>query len=110
MRTVAAGDALLSPRVTRRLVEHYVARPTPSSDDASRLSTLTEREHEVLLQVARGLANAQIADAIHLSEATVKTHVTRLLAKLDLRSRTQAVVFAYESGLIRPGDDTAAEP
>jgi DNA-binding NarL/FixJ family response regulator len=110
VRTVATGDALLSPRVTRRLVEHYVARPTPSDEDADRLSTLTEREHEILLQVARGLANAEIAAAVHLSEATVKTHVTRLLAKLDLRSRTQAVVFAYESGLIRAGDDTAAEP
>lgn len=104
VRTVASGDALLSPRVTRRLVEHYVARPTPSAAAVERLAALTEREHEVLLQVARGLANAQIAERIHLSEATVKTHVTRMLAKLELRSRTQAVVFAYESGLIQAGE------
>ncbi len=110
VRTVAAGDALLSPRVTRRLVEHYVARPTPTPSVASRLSTLTEREHEVLHEVARGLSNAEIADRIHLSEATIKTHVTRMLAKLELRSRTQAVVFAYESGLIQAGDDPAVVP
>ncbi|MBF6619699.1 MAG: response regulator transcription factor [Patulibacter sp.] len=108
VRTVASGDALLSPRVTRRLVEHYVARPTPTPAVTSQMSTLTEREHEVLLQVARGLANAEIAARIHLSEATVKTHVTRMLGKLELRSRTQAVVFAYESGLVQPGDDPGA--
>lgn len=110
VRTVASGDALLSPRVTRRLVEHYVARPTPSREAAERMATLTEREHEVLMLVARGLANAQIAERIHLSEATVKTHVTRLLTKLELRSRTQAVVFAYESGLIQAGEAADTVP
>lgn len=104
VRTVASGDALLAPRVTRRLVEHYVAQPTPSAEVAARLATLTDREHEVLLEVARGRSNAEIAERIHLSEATVKTHVTRLLGKLSLRSRTQAVVFAYETGLVRAGD------
>lgn len=110
IRTVASGDALLSPRVTRRLVEHYVARPTPSAAATERMATLTEREHEVLLLVARGLANAQIAERIHLSEATIKTHVTRMLAKLELRSRTQAVVFAYESGLVQAGEAADAIP
>jgi len=104
VRTVAAGEALLAPRITRRLVEHYVARPTPSADVASRLDELTDRERQVLLLVARGMSNAEIAAEAFLSEGTVKTHVTRLLAKLGLRSRTQAVVLAYESGLVRPGD------
>ncbi len=104
MRTVAAGDALLSPRITRRVVEHYVARPVPSAEVAEQLAGLTDREREVLMLVARGLPNGEIAQRIHLSEGTVKTHVTRVLGKLGLRSRTQAVVLAYESGLVRAGD------
>jgi len=103
VRTVARGDALLSPVVTRRLVAHYVSRPTPAPAVAERIATLTEREHEVLLLVAAGHSNGEIAATLHLSEATVKTHVTRMLAKLELTSRTRAVVLAYESGLVRPG-------
>jgi DNA-binding NarL/FixJ family response regulator len=107
VRCVARGDALFSPVVTRRLVAHYVARPTPTAAVADRIATLTEREHQVLLQVAAGCSNAEIAARLQLSEATVKTHVTRLLAKLELTSRTRAVVFAYESGLVEAG---AREP
>jgi len=108
VRTVAAGEALLSPRVTQRLVAHYVARPTPTPELSARLETLTERERDVLLLIARGLSNAEIARTVHLSEATVKTHVTRVLAKLELPSRTRAVVLAYESGLVRPGEEPVA--
>jgi len=100
VRCVARGDALFSPVVTRRLVAHYVARPAPTPAVAERIATLTEREREVLLQIAAGHSNAEIAARLHLSEATVKTHVTRVLAKLELTSRTRAVVFAYESGLV----------
>lgn len=108
VRTVAAGEALLSPRVTQRLVEHYVQRPTPSPDVAARIASLTAREHEILLLVAGGLSNGEIARQEHLSEGTVKTHVTRVLAKLEVPSRTRAVVLAYESGLVRPGQPPAA--
>jgi DNA-binding NarL/FixJ family response regulator len=101
---VSTGDALLSPSITRRLVERF-ARPegeaAPISGD---LSALTPRELEVLRYVARGLSNAEIAERLTLSEATVKTHVARIFAKLELRDRAQAVVVAYETGLIRPGD------
>jgi DNA-binding NarL/FixJ family response regulator len=103
VRTVAAGEALLAPAVTRRMVERWVRRPTPDAAAAAALDRLTEREHEVLLQVAAGLSNAEVATALFLSEATVKTHVTRMLAKLGLRDRVQAVVFAYEHGLVEPG-------
>ena len=105
VRTVTAGEALLAPAVTRRLVEQYVRRPTPADDP--RLDRLTERELEVTLLVARGLSNAEIAGRLYLSEATVKTHVTRLLTKLELRDRVQVVVFAYERGLVEPGDAEA---
>ena len=103
VRLVAAGDALLAPSITRRLVERY-ARPAAAISPASQqaLGTLTAREVEVLQLMARGLSNAEIAAALSLSEATVKTHVARILPKLDLRDRVQAVVFAYESGLVRP--------
>ncbi len=106
IRAVANGDAVVAPRVTRRLLSAFSHRlPTPTataSDDEDRLSRLTAREHEVLLQVARSLSNAEIADRLVLSEATVKTHVGRILAKLELRDRVQIVVFAYETGLITP--------
>ncbi|NUT37766.1 MAG: response regulator transcription factor [Hamadaea sp.] len=100
---VGTGDALLSPSITRRLVERY-ARPEGEAAVPSDLSALTPRELEVLRHVARGLSNAEIAEALTLSEATVKTHVARIFAKLQLRDRAQAVVVAYETALIRPGD------
>jgi DNA-binding NarL/FixJ family response regulator len=101
VRTVSAGDALLAPTITRRLVERF-ARPTPPpSGDAAAIETLTPREHEVFVLLAQGLANAEIADALVVGEATVKSHVAAILAKLELRNRAQAVVLAYESGLIR---------
>lgn len=103
MRTVAAGDALLAPAVTRRLVERLVRGPALSGAQRQALSALTEREREVLLLVARGLSNAELAARLYLSEATVKTHVSRLLTKLGLRDRVQAVMFAYETGLVEAG-------
>jgi DNA-binding NarL/FixJ family response regulator len=103
VRTVAAGDALLAPAVTRRLVERFVRRPGPTTQQQEDLARLTERELEVLLLLARGLSNTEIAGQLFLSEATVKTHVTRVLTKLGLRDRVQAVVMAYETGLVEPG-------
>jgi DNA-binding NarL/FixJ family response regulator len=107
IRTVASGDAVVSPRVTRRLLEEYApVLPLSGEQRAARfgqLSTLTERERETLLAVARGLSNAEIAQAQFVAEATVKSHVGRILAKLGLRDRVQAVVLAYEAGLVRPG-------
>jgi DNA-binding NarL/FixJ family response regulator len=105
VRMVVNGDALLAPSITRRLVERFARRePDPSAKGAD-ISTLTAREREVLVLMARGLSNAEIADHLFLSEATVKTHVARILPKLGLRDRVQAVVFAYESGLVTPGLD-----
>jgi DNA-binding NarL/FixJ family response regulator len=103
VRVVAAGDALLAPTITRRLIEQFVSRPAPGSSVPSELSQLTDRELEILKLVARGLSNAEIASYLFLSEATVKTHVTHILAKLKLRDRVQTVVLAYESGLVQPG-------
>ena len=103
IRTVAAGDALLAPEITRRMIEEYVRRPRASGDAAQRWNVLTQRELEVLRLVARGHSNAEIAADLFLSELTVKSHVTHVLTKLNLRDRVQAVVFAYESGLIQPG-------
>ena len=100
VRSVAKGDTVLAPAVTRRLVERYVARAAIASSSKSRLSELTERETEVLMSVAKGLTNAEIATQLGIGEATVKTHVTHVLIKLDLRDRIQVVIFAYESGLI----------
>jgi DNA-binding NarL/FixJ family response regulator len=105
VRTVAAGDSLVAPAVTRRLLDEFVRRPPPGRR-AERLAPLTERELEVLTLIARGRSNAQIAGHLVLSETTVKTHVTRILTKLGLRDRVQAVVVAYESGLVVPGDAT----
>ena len=102
IRSVAAGDAVIAPSATRRLIEsHVLGLGTVAGDPA--LDRLTHREHEVLLSMAAGLSNREIAEQLHLSEGTVKTHVGRLLAKLGLRDRVQAVVRAYETGLIRPG-------
>jgi DNA-binding NarL/FixJ family response regulator len=103
VRTVAVGDSLLAPAVTRRLVERYVRRPPPDAAARDTFGELTERELEVLRLVAGGLSNAEIAERLFLSEATVKTHLTRILSKLGLRDRVQAVVLAYESGLVEPG-------
>ena len=107
IRTVAAGDAVISPRVTRRLLEEYAqVLPLSPGQQAQRypqLDTLTEREREVLIAVARGLSNTEIATALYVSEATVKSHVGRILAKLGLRDRVQVVVLAYEAGLVQPG-------
>jgi DNA-binding NarL/FixJ family response regulator len=99
-RVVAAGDALLSPSITRRVIEQFTQLPPPGTDV---LKGLTDREREVLKLVARGMSNAEIAAQLFVSDATVKSHVAHLLAKLQLRDRVQAVVLAYESGLIRPG-------
>jgi DNA-binding NarL/FixJ family response regulator len=99
IRVVAAGDALLAPSVTKRLIEEFVKRPSPGALSSKPADTLTEREREVLVEVARGLTNAEIADRLHVSETTVKTHVAHILDKLELRDRVQAVIFAYESGL-----------
>jgi DNA-binding NarL/FixJ family response regulator len=103
VQLVRSGDALLAPSITRRLVERF-ARHEPTLAPASgNLSALTPREHEVLGLIARGLSNSELASALTLSEATVKTHVARILTKLQLRDRVQAVVLAYETGLVSPG-------
>lgn len=104
VRVVAAGDALLAPKVTRRLIADFAQRPAPRRIRARRLKGLTPRETEVLELIARGLSNQEIANHLVLAEQTVKTHIGRVLAKLDLRDRAQAVIFAYESGLVTPGD------
>jgi DNA-binding NarL/FixJ family response regulator len=103
VRTVAAGDALLAPALVRRLIEDFVRRPAPGDRSPSELGELTERELEVLTLIARGFANAEIAAQLFLSEATVRTHVSHIFAKLGLRDRVQAVVLAYETGLVQPG-------
>ena len=101
VRLARDGDALLAPAITRRLNDRF-ATPTRVREDFGGLSALTAREREVLVLLARGLSNAELAAELHLGEATVKTHVARILAKLGLRDRVQAVIFAYESGLVAP--------
>jgi DNA-binding NarL/FixJ family response regulator len=103
VRAAAAGDALLAPSVTRRLIEAFARRPPETSPSPSQLASLTSRERDVLLMLARGRSNAEIATGLFVSEATVKTHVGNLLAKLGLRDRVQAVILAYETGLVVPG-------
>ena len=103
VRVVAAGDGLLSPGVTRRLIAEFAQMGAPRLPARARLGDLTERETEVLALVARGMTNAEIAAHLFVAEQTVKTHVSRVLMKLGLRDRAQAVVFAYESGLVHPG-------
>jgi DNA-binding NarL/FixJ family response regulator len=103
IRIAAAGDALLAPSVTRRLIEAFARRPAPAAPSPSRLASLTPRERDILLLVGRGQSNAEIARELVVSEATVKTHVGHLLAKLGLRDRVQAVILAYETGAITPG-------
>jgi RNA polymerase sigma factor (sigma-70 family) len=108
IHTVAAGDSLLSPSVTRRVIERVAQQPSAEIPLDQRLDHLTPREREVLEQVARGLSNGEIASELVIEESTVKTHVKRILMKLRLRDRVQAVIFAYESGLTRPGPKTRA--
>jgi DNA-binding NarL/FixJ family response regulator len=103
VHTVAAGDALLSPSVTRTVIERTAQQPTPDTSARDRLDALTPREREVLTLIARGLSNGEIAAALVVEESTVKTHVKRILRKLRLRDRVHAVIFAYESGLAQPG-------
>jgi DNA-binding NarL/FixJ family response regulator len=103
VRVVAGGDALISPRITRRLIEEFAKRPEPGAGSGATLQQLTEREHEVLGLVAKGQSNAEIAEALYVSHATVKTHVSRLLTKLQARDRAQLVMIAYETGVALPG-------
>ena len=100
IRTVAAGDALLSPAITKRVISEFTRMPRPSPPAA--IAELSEREREVFRLIARGLSNAEIGSELHISETTVKTHVTHILSKLDLRDRVQAVVLAYQTGLVEP--------
>jgi DNA-binding NarL/FixJ family response regulator len=102
VRAVAAGDALLSPRATRRLVEEYASRAKPAERSPT-LDLLTDREREVMAEVAAGRTNDEIAEALYISPTTAKTHVSRAMIKLGARDRAQLVVFAYETGLVRPG-------
>ncbi len=104
VRTIAAGESLLAPSVTRRLIERYAGGPPERTEPPDELQLLSPREQDALFRLARGLSNAEIARELVLSEATVKTHVAAVLRKLQLRDRVQAVVWAYESGLVRPGD------
>ena len=106
IHTVAAGDSLLSPSVTRKVIDRMAEQPTPDASSGKRLTELTPREREVLELVARGLSNGEIAQAFVIEESTVKTHVKRILRKLHIRDRVQAVIFAYESGLTQPGPKT----
>ena len=103
IHTVAEGDALLSPSVTRRVVDRMAPRLAPGATTSKRLDELTARERDVLELIAHGLSNREIADTLVIEESTVKTHVKRILMKLDLRDRLHAVIFAYETGLVRPG-------
>ena len=103
IHTIAAGDSLLSPSVTSRVIERMAGQPSPDAERDARLDELTPRETEVLALVARGLSNAEIASQLVIEESTVKTHFKRVLAKLGARDRVQAVIFAYETGLTRPG-------
>jgi DNA-binding NarL/FixJ family response regulator len=103
IHAVAAGDSLLAPSVTRRVIDRMTRPPAPDSSAARAIADLTPREREVLKLVARGLSNAEIAAALVVEESTVKTHVKRVLSKLALRDRVQAVIFAYENGIARPG-------
>ena len=102
VRIVARGEQLLAPAITRRLIEDFVQRPAPGSSRPPDLGALSERELDVLKLIAKGSSNRQIADELFISEATVKTHIGKIFSKLDLRDRAQAVVIAYESGLVRP--------
>jgi len=103
VHTIAAGDSLLSPSVTRRVIDRMAQQPTPQLGDQAKLDQLTPREREVLELIARGLSNREIATALVVEDSTIRTHVKRILMKLDLRDRVQAVMFAYETGVNPPG-------
>jgi DNA-binding NarL/FixJ family response regulator len=103
IRVVAAGESVVAPRITRRLLDRFAGQLSAPPDAEGRIGQLTDREREVLLLVAQGMSNAEIAERLFVAETTVKTHVGRILTKLDLRDRVQAVVLAYETGLVRPG-------
>jgi len=102
VHTIAAGDSLLSPSITRRVIDRMAQQPTPDLGDQTRLGALTPREREVLDLVARGLSNREIADVLVVEDSTIKTHIKRILMKLSLRDRVQIVIFAYETGLTQP--------
>jgi DNA-binding NarL/FixJ family response regulator len=102
VHTIATGDALLSPSVTRRVIDRMAQQPTPELGDRGKLAELTAREREVLGHIARGLSNREIAAVLTVEESTIRTHVKRILLKLGLRDRVQAVIFAYETGITRP--------
>ena len=110
IRAAASGDALMSPRSLRRLIDEFAATPTPSSVAQAAVASLTPREREVLILVARGLNNAEIADALTIGEATAKTHVGNLLAKLHCRDRAQLVITAFEAGAVTPGGASPGRP
>jgi DNA-binding NarL/FixJ family response regulator len=110
VHTVAAGDSLLSPSVTRRVIDRMAQQPTPELADQAKLDALTAREREVLELLARGLSNREIAAALGVAESTIRTHVKRILTKLDLRDRVQAVILAYETGVNRPAVGVEATP
>lgn len=103
IRIVAAGDALIAPTITRRLISEFAARPDPASSQAT-LSGLTDRERDVLIEVGRGFNNSEIAEQLFISPLTAKTHVSRIMSKLEARDRARLVVIAYETGLVTPGD------
>jgi DNA-binding NarL/FixJ family response regulator len=107
IRVVADGESLLAPAITRRMIEQFLRRPPPGAAVPPMLEELSDRELDVLRQLACGKSNAEIANVLYIGDATVKTHVAHILQKLDLRDRVQAVVFAYEAGLIQPGERTA---
>jgi DNA-binding NarL/FixJ family response regulator len=110
VHTIAAGDALLSPSVTRRVIERMSQQPTPDLADQARLAELTPREREVLQLIARGLSNREIAAALVVEESTIRSHIKRILMKLGLRDRVQVVIFAYETGINRPAASSNAAP
>jgi DNA-binding NarL/FixJ family response regulator len=110
IRVVADGESLLAPAITRRMIEQFLRRPPPGAAVPPLLKELSDRELEVLCQLACGMSNAEIAKVLYIGDATVKTHVAHILQKLDLRDRVQAVVFAYEAGLVQPGERTANQP
>ena len=110
VRVVAAGEALLAPDITRRLIDHYLGTAPRTAPPAGALAELTAREREVLEQLTRGLSNAEIARTLYITEGTAKTHIARILAKLDLRDRVQAVIYAYENGLAQAGARDTQDP
>ncbi|MCK9923834.1 response regulator transcription factor [Frankia sp. AgPm24] len=110
VRVVATGEALLAPRITRRLITYFAGQPTLSDRHREPVARLTARERELLVAVAQGQSNAEIAQSLHISLATTKTHVSHLLTKLDVRDRVQLTIVAYESGLVRPGARPGHQP